>query len=525
MRTFKSPLEKTQATVGRFCAALCVLFVTGTARTLADPRCVACHPGEVAAYAQSSMAHSLSESAAVPAGSFQHDFSGTKFSILSDASGITQQYSRSGHSGSYPVAYVIGSGKHAYGFLVRISGHLFQSPLSYYSRAGIWDVAPGYEKTSDPDFTRPVTLECLLCHSGNPRILPDTLNTYAPAPFLEESIGCDRCHGAVESHLKNPVRATIVNPSRLAGAARDSVCEQCHLNGEIRIPNPGKTFADFRPGQRIEETYTIYVSHDSGNGQVKVVSHSEQLALSACARNSEGKLWCGTCHNPHDANPQTAAFFRLRCLTCHGASLEASHAAPGRDCVACHMPRLPARDGGHTAFTDHRIRRRPSEPAPPGPAGLVAWREPDPALRDRNLALALVAWAYLNQSQAEMTRGYQMLTSVEGQFPDDVDVLTSLGSVQLHIHQPTEALRRFQKVLVLRPNCASCQVNAASALIQLGNDSEAIRHLTRALELDPLFQPAVVTLSSLYRRQGQLAQAAEVSLRYQRAMSNSDHSQ
>ena len=470
------------------------------------------------------MAHSLSESAPVPAGSFQHDFSGTKFSILSDASGITQQYARSGHSGRYSVAFVIGSGKHAYGFLVRISGHLFQSPLSYYSKAGIWDVAPGYEKTSNPDFARPVTLECLLCHSGSPRILPGTLNTYAPVPFLEESISCDRCHGPVESHLKNPARATIVNPLRLTGAARDSVCEQCHLTGEIRIPNPGKTFADFRPGQRIEEAYTIYVSHASENGQVKVVSHSEQLALSACARNSGGNLWCGTCHNPHDTTPQTAAFFRSRCLTCHGASLETSHAAPGRDCVACHMPRLPARDGGHTAFTDHRIRRRPTDPAPAGPAGLVAWREPGPDLRDRNLALALVAWAYVNQSQADMTRGYQMITSVERQFPGDLDVLTSLGSVQLHIHQPAEALRRFEKVLSLRPDSAAYHVNAASALIQLGNDSEAIRHLARALVLDPLFQPAVVTLSSLYRRQGQLAQAADVSLRYQRAMSTSDPS-
>ncbi len=447
-----------------------------------------------------------------------HVFSGTRFSIRSDASGITQELQRSGEAQKYRVAYVIGSGKHAYGFLIRIGAHLFQSPVSYYSKAQLWDVAPGYEKTSDPDFSRPVTLECLVCHSDSPQPLPDTLNTYAPVPFLQESISCDRCHGPVESHLKNPVRGSIVNPSRLSGASRDSVCEQCHLAGEIRIPNPGKTFADFHPGQRIEDVYTIYLSHTPENGQIKVVSHSEQLALSACARNSGGKLWCATCHNPHDSSPHDAAFFRTRCLTCHATSLPSSHTAPGRDCVACHMPRLAARDGGHTAFTDHRIRRRPTDPAPVAPAGLVAWREPDPALRDRNLALALIAWAYVNHSEADMARGYRMLTSAEKQFPDDPDVLTSLASIQLHIHQPAEALRRFEKVLSLRPDSATDHVNAASVLIQLGNDTEAIRHLTRALELDPLFQPAVQTLSSLYRRRGETAQAADVSARYHRSM-------
>jgi hypothetical protein len=89
-----------------------------------------------------------------------------------------------------------------------------------------------------------------------------------------------------------------------------------------------------------------------------------------------GKLWCGTCHNPHETQ-QRAAYFRDRCLSCHGATLEKSHAAPGRDCVACHMPRLPARDGGHTVFTDHRITRQPklaSKANAEQPPNLSAWR-------------------------------------------------------------------------------------------------------------------------------------------------------
>jgi len=47
------------------------------------------------------------------------------------------------------------------------------------------------------------------------------------------------------------VPGSIVNPAKLQQAARDSICEQCHLAGEVRIPNPGKSMADFQPGQRV----------------------------------------------------------------------------------------------------------------------------------------------------------------------------------------------------------------------------------------------------------------------------------
>ncbi len=491
---------------------------------LADPRCVACHEKEVAGFERSAMARSLTKTASLPAGSFEQILSGTRFSIRSDASGVIQEFERRGESSKQRVAYVVGSGKHAFGFLIQIDGHLFQSPLSYYAKAGTWDMAPGYEEVPNPDFSRPVTPECVLCHSGQPQPDPDTLNTYDATPFLQETISCERCHGPVESHLKNPAPGSIVNPARLTGAARDSVCEQCHLRGEIRISNPGKTIADFRPGQSLEEVFTIYVSKHSENGNVKVISHSEQLALSACARSAGGKLWCGTCHNPHEGSTVTADFFRSRCLGCHGATLKAAHAAPGRDCVACHMPRLPARDGGHTAFTDHRIRRHPEDSIQPAQTDLTAWREPAPPFRERNLGLALVAYGLLHQSPADLSRGYRMLSSGGKEFSNDRDVLTSLGSVELRIRQPDAALHRFLKALALRPDCASYEVNAAAALIQLERDSEAIRHLTKALELDPLLQPAVTMLSSLYRARNQTVAADQVTANYGQAMSIVDRS-
>jgi hypothetical protein len=465
------------------------------------------------------MAHSLSQATLQPDGSFEHALSKSRFSIHSDSAGMLQRFERHGESGEQRVAYIIGSGAHAYGYLVQIGDHLFQSPLSYYTNRRLWDVAPGYEEDRHPDFSRPVTLECLLCHSGEPRPVPDTLNRYQAPAFLAESISCDRCHGPGEAHAKKPVPGSILNPAKLRGAVRDSICEQCHLAGEVRIPNPGKSMADFQPGRSLEESYTVYVAAQPAGKTLKVVSHAEQLALSFCARNSGGKLWCGSCHNPHESPANPAAYFRERCLNCHGTTLEKSHAAAGRDCVACHMPRLAARDGGHTVFTDHRIARRPAPPGEPvQPDGLAAWREPESRLRLRNLALALVAVGLQNNSSPDVIRGFRMLNQVEKEYPNDPDVLTTLGSVLLRGKQPAEALRRFEKVLVLRPAYAPYEVNVASALIAAGRKSEALPHLERAFQLDPLLQPAVELLSSLYRDENGSAKAAGIVAQYRREM-------
>ena len=89
-----------------------------------------------------------------------------------------------------------------------------------------------------------------------------------------------------------------------------------------------------------------------------------------------------------------------------------------------------------------------------------------------------------NESAQEVIRGYRMLNKVEKDYPDDPDVLTALGSVLLRGKQPAEALR----------------------------------HLERALQLDPLLQQAVELLSSVYKDQDEDAKAVGLVGRYQREM-------
>jgi hypothetical protein len=491
------------------------LFLISAGPCLAAHPCQSCHPKEVAAYASSAMAGSLRRAAQEPAGAFTAS-SGTTFTVRPDGNGVRQKLSREGETSDYPVAYVIGLGRHAAGYLIQIGDHLFQSPICYYTNRGAYDLAPGYERIPAPDFTRPVSEQCLLCHAGKPLHVAGTPNRYAAPVFAAEGISCDRCHGPVENHLRHPAPGSIVNPAKLAPAVRDSVCEQCHLAGVTRVLNPGKSFEDFHPGRPLEETFTIYTT--AGRG-FRVISHAEQLAQSRCAKESAGKLWCGTCHNPHPAAPASAATYNGRCQSCHAGPLSKAHPV-ATDCVSCHMTRRPASDGGHTVFTDHHITRRPEVDQPGAPSDdLVPWRAPAPALQARNLALAYVEAGVTNRSPAQLVRGYRMLTEVEKASPTDVAVLRAIGRALLLGKQPLEALRAFERVLALTPGNATSEEDVGVACLEAGQADKAVAHLEQALASDPLLLTAATALEQAYRTQGRPERADALANRIRRDMS------
>ena len=465
------------------------------------------------------MAHSLRRAANEPAAAFTDPGSGITFTVRSSPSGTSIRREDAGESFDYPVAWVIGSGRHASGFLVQVNGHLFQAPICYYTDRRAYGLAPGYERLPDPDFTRPVGEECVLCHSGRPVFVRGSANRYQPPVFAAEVISCERCHGPVEEHLRKPVPGSIVNPAKLAPAARDSVCEQCHLSGAVRVPNPGRDFADFRPGTPLETVFTVYVRAAGPGGRpFKVISHAEQLAQSACARNSHGKLWCGTCHDPHAAAAPTAQTFAAVCQSCHEGKLEKAHPA-GANCVGCHMTRRQAQDGGHTVFTDHGISRLPpSDDAGPPPEDLAAWREPEPALAARNLGLAYVNAGIAARSPAQIVRGYRTLTEVQRSMPDDVGVLSGIGRALLLGKEPAEALKAFKRVLELEPGRAGNEEDVGVACFEGGDIDCAASHLRNALQLDPLRLSAASALEQVYRKQGDNKRAAALANPLERAI-------
>ena len=118
--------------------------------------CAACHPREVEAYARGPMARSLSTVADQPDGRLRHAGSDSKIEIRHTTNGVMIHHLTSrGLTAEYPIAYAIGAGKVGFSYLIAIPPFLFQSPASYYSQAGVWDVTPGYEPEHVLDFTHP----------------------------------------------------------------------------------------------------------------------------------------------------------------------------------------------------------------------------------------------------------------------------------------------------------------------------------------------------------------------------------
>ncbi len=475
-------------------------------------RCQFCHASEVEGYARSAMAHSLRRAGQEPEGTVQAP--DAKITMHSSPTGYWQRLESGGDATNYRIDYVIGSGNHASGYLVDLAGHLFQSPVAYYASRHAYDLAPGYEGLANPDFTRPVAEGCVFCHSGTALHVSGTSNQYRVPAFSAEAITCERCHGSAEKHLSDPRAGTIINPAKLEPAARDSVCEQCHLLGVGRVLNPGKNFSDFRPGQRLEDVFTTYrnaAPPGADSEKFKVISHVEQLARSTCARKSNGRLWCGTCHDPHNKPLEPIQFFRSKCLSCHTENFAPSHPDKQSNCIGCHMPRRDAEDGGHTAFTDHRIQRRPEpEQALPENLDIAAWREPAPDLQKRNLGIAYVNVGAERRYPPFVVRGYRMLTEVQEQFSADSAVFTAMGTALLLGKQSTEAELAFDHALQLGPDSAAGETNAASAYLQGGDIDKAVAHLERAVTIDPLHLPADMPLIDLYKRQGNTAKAAEL---------------
>lgn len=481
--------------------------------------CKDCHSSEVEGYARSPMDHSLRIAGTEPRGAVTT----AKGSISAELSpgGSLQILDSGGTRSQFHVDYVIGSGRHASGYLIDIDNHLFQSPIAYYRGRHGYGLAPGFESNADPDFTRPITPGCLFCHAGEAVPVSGTRNEYASPPFHALTIGCSRCHGSAAEHLADPGPGNIINPGKLAAAERDSICEQCHLIGVARVLNPGKTFGDFKPGEPLEKTFTVYhnVPVPGTTGNFRVISQAEQLALSLCARRSSGKLWCGTCHDPHYLPAEPIAYYRAKCLSCHNTTFPANHPSKTSNCIGCHMPRRDTTDGGHTAFTDHRIQRRPEpEVSDPDKADIAAWRELGPALQVRNLGIALIQVGMQRRSPAFIVHGYRLLTEVQSEFADDSDLYTWMGNALLLGKQFAEAQRAFDIALKLDPNSPVKEADAGQACVAAGNLDAARAHLERSLQLDPLDLTAVYSLLQVYQKQGDATSGAALLGRVDQAM-------
>jgi predicted CXXCH cytochrome family protein len=462
--------------------------------------CVHCHPKATAAYLKSPMGNSIAPPTALPGGHVTRQSSGIEISIAQRDGHMIHSLSVNGLTAEYPIAYQIGAGKVGYTYLVRIRDYLFESPASWYHQHG-WDASPGYQNMASIDFDRQIDSACLFCHADNGKFLGSDARRFSGVEL--NPVGCDRCHGPGDDHVKQPSAKNIVNPSKLGQRARNSICEQCHLEGETRLLNPGKTWQDFHPGDELERTAVTYLLSQSGQ-EIRAVSQVEQLALSKCARASGGKLWCGTCHNPHGGAADRATEIRDVCLSCHATLSKAAHPAM-TDCVRCHMPRLTPDDIPHAASTDHRIVRRPA-PLPTAASAKVelsAWQEPPAQFRGRDLALAALVIGGTHNLPSLRDTGVLLLEALpQREKESDPAVLSGLVSIRLQRREPKQAQEFARRATELQPDSGFASLSLAIALQNSGDEAGAERQLLHTIDLDPSLQAAWTNLVFLYERQG-----------------------
>lgn len=541
----------------RFPVALLAVSCAFGADFAGNTSCAPCHAAIFRAYMRTPMAQSsgkvgtqdLKES--FDHVEFRDDRGAFSYTVSPDYRfKFTQQGARQPITGVRALAYFIGSGAAARTFLIADleigdGGFLFESPVTYYRNSASWKASPGFESLDYPNLTRPIVPSCLQCHASGIQANAGTLNGYAVPPFLENGVSCERCHGAGSDHIASyaaqrtsSVRqgTKMVNPAKLAPAARDSICAQCHLSGEVRVAKPGKENRILAAGGILADDLTVFVRAGSAS-DLRVTSHVENLAQSACKRASRDKLWCGTCHDPHTAPEPAAksAYFRGKCLSCHQTqdcrATEAVRRANGDSCIACHMPRGPTSDIQHVVFTDHSIRRKPSGSS----AALVSDSElvpyPSYTATTRDLALAYAVVALRDHNTADRERAFPLLKQAVEQGTADAVALAylaefyrdandnaraipiyqqvwrmdksqyaaaaALGAYQMQSGNLTAAIQLWREALALNPAMTLVRVNLAQALLRTGNLNEAKVTLEKALQLNPASQEARALLSQI----------------------------
>ena len=460
------------------------------------------------------MGRSIGPPEPLPAGRVEPRVSGSVVTSDSHEGQMTHRITEHGITADYAVTYQIGSGRRGRTFAIQIGSYLEESPISWYTGHG-WDVSPGYAELQLLDADRPINSSCLFCHAGRAKFTDDD-GLRLDTSTTVTGITCERCHGAGEEHARHPSRANIVNPARLTGARRNSVCEQCHLEGDARITNLRKREEDYRPGDLLEQTIVPYLLQRSGQER-PAVSQVEELALSRCERASGGRLWCGTCHNPHAAPANRARQVREICMSCHPGLSQQAHPVAQVDCVGCHMPARTTSNIDHVSVTDHRIHI-PGSPAPApvyGPDAVYPWRPPEARIQQRDLALAeLEIGSQDNLPELVKDSIRKLETLPADQQSNDPDVLSNLEVVYLKNSAPEKALSLAKWAVDSAPRSATFALNLGIAAARADQSAEAEQQLLRAIDLNPSLMQAYAELALLYDKQGRVNASKQILQRF-----------
>jgi predicted CXXCH cytochrome family protein len=303
---------------------------------------------------------------------------------------------------------------------------------------------------------------------------------------------------------------------------RDSVCLNCHLEGQTAVIRNGKEMVDFVPGEDLFDfaAYFVFKSENGSGG--RATSQWEALLRSECKKKSGDRMTCTTCHDPHGspAQAETTAFYREKCLQCH-AGLAEKHHPENPDCTSCHMAISPSSDIAHEQVTDHWIRKRINNQQKSLPESGELEAIGGLAANDRDLGLAYAQMATRGNPEAakralvllrqaehtesgargdyelhaqlgflEQRNGENDAAAEEYQMALEANPYQSLAAGDLALleasrHRYAEALRLWKGVFDHDPAQLGAGMNLAVVECGVGNRTGAMTTLERLLEFSP----------------------------------------
>jgi hypothetical protein len=515
--------------------------------------CATCHRPIYDSFKKTDMGRSMSivagELPSVPAGhtiTVWNEQLSRYYDVQSTPAGIYQSEYQKAADGSeifrntQKLSYAIGSGRNGTSYLVTRDGYLYQAPLSFYTRTSSWELSPGFE-VADLAFNRPALPGCLTCHSGLALPTGSGLGSYADPPFKEVAIGCENCHGPGSLHVaqhKGQMKASadtrsIVNPGRLEPWLADNICMSCHQGRALRVLQPGKTYADFRPGVPLDDVMAIFAAPlDAKGGSAPLsplLEHFSLMSLSKCYTATKGRLSCLTCHDPH-VQPTTNAveYYRQKCLTCHSEQScrlslhDRQLKAPADDCQGCHMPKQPVTGIAHSILTNHRIVKTPDEAFPNESfiankleLGGLIHLDAIPGQPDRVRPLTLLrALGEIGTTDPSYVPSYlQQLLSLEKQKSTDPQVLSGLGWLHLAKgpdYDENQAKDYLSRAIAAGSTRAEDFLAVSEILTKEGQVADAEKVLLRAKSLLPYDERFYQKLCRLYISTNQYEKAFEM---------------
>jgi len=481
--------------------------------------CAGCHRAIWDTYRQTGMGRAFHRPSpqTVTVGTYYHKPSDRHFAILNRDGRYYQrrhQLDASGRESNVlekSIDYVMGSGNHARTFLHRTPrGTLLELPLGWYAEnGGTLAMNPGYDAADHEDFRRAISYECMFCHNGYPRIPAGHDEPFAEPVYLDplpEGIDCQRCHGPGRRHVTiagtagakaDAIRAAIVNPARLPRERREEVCMQCHLETtSFPLPNSiaryGRGPFTYKPGEPLSAAW-LFFDHAPGAGRgdkFEIVNAVYRMRKSRCYLESNGRLECRSCHDPHAVprGEEARRHYDAACRQCHPTA-GTRHPAQLRaleDCASCHMPKRRTEDVVHAVATDHLIQRRP-------PAKATAPR------------------AERHERGETAYRGEVVRYETGRPAPDsETELYTALAQV-IERSNLSGGIPRLRDALARSPKArAEFHLGLAEALTAAGNLSEAVLYYREAARRSPRSAFVLRKLGIALRQSGRLEEALQV---------------